>query len=219
MNVRCERPVERGMKPTLLALALVSSVPAFAQAQVSIDVDLPLLTFSAPPPLVVVQPGVQVVPDCDDEVFFVDGYYWARRGPHWYRTASWSGGWSYWSTPPASFAGYHPGAYRRWRPNHWRGGPPPVVVNPYRNHHRWSPPAPVYRPPSPPPGHAWRQPPPPPPQYRPPQQWQPPPGQRWNGPDRRGNGWNGNNNGGWNNGNGQGHGGHGNGHFGRGRGR
>ena len=38
------------------------------------------------PPLVVVRPGVQVVEDWDDEVFFTRGFYWVRRGPRWYRS-------------------------------------------------------------------------------------------------------------------------------------
>ncbi|MBL8940196.1 MAG: hypothetical protein JNM69_36955 [Archangium sp.] len=45
-------------------------------AQVKIDVVLPTIVFEAPPALVVVQPGVQVVEDFDEEVFFVDGWYW-----------------------------------------------------------------------------------------------------------------------------------------------
>ena len=42
----------------------------------------PAFTLSLPavlPPLVVVQPGVSVARDMDDEVFFADGYYWARQ--------------------------------------------------------------------------------------------------------------------------------------------
>ena len=39
-------------------------------------------TLSLPvvlPPLIVVQPGVSVARDMDDEVFYADGYYWARQ--------------------------------------------------------------------------------------------------------------------------------------------
>ena len=40
------------------------------------------------------EPGVQVVEDNDEEVFFVDGYYW-HPGPDgvWFRTRTWRGGW------------------------------------------------------------------------------------------------------------------------------
>src|SRR6476469_1650203 len=54
----------------------------------------PIVRFEAPPPMVVVQPGVQVVRDCDDEIFFSAGWYW-HPGPNgvWYRTRSYRGGW------------------------------------------------------------------------------------------------------------------------------
>src|SRR6266542_3214055 len=43
-------------------------------------------TLSLPvvlPPLIVVQPGVSVARDMDDEVFYADGYYWARQDQRW----------------------------------------------------------------------------------------------------------------------------------------
>jgi len=73
---------------TLAALVLGVPTPERAQVQVSIGV-----SFAEPPPLVVVQPGVRLVPEMDEEVFFVSGYYWVRRGDAWYRTADWHGGW------------------------------------------------------------------------------------------------------------------------------
>jgi hypothetical protein len=86
-----------------------------AQAQVRVEVDAPppprvvvrappppqvvvppppAIRFEAAPPLVTVQPGVEVVRDCDEEVFFSGGWYW-HPGPRgvWYRTRSWHGGW------------------------------------------------------------------------------------------------------------------------------
>ena len=54
----------------------------------------PTVRFEAPPPLADVEPGVQVVRDCDEEVFFSGGWYW-HAGPDgvWYRTRSYRGGW------------------------------------------------------------------------------------------------------------------------------
>ena len=68
------------------ALALLTALmaaPARAEAilQTSITIALPTVL----PRLVVVEPGVQVVEDLDDEVFFVDGWYWVRRGSFCYR--------------------------------------------------------------------------------------------------------------------------------------
>ena len=74
-------------------LALPRSSRCLRSRRCEISIQLPTITFSAPPPLVVVQPGVQVVEDNDEEVFFVDNYYWVRRGPRWYRTRDHRGGW------------------------------------------------------------------------------------------------------------------------------
>jgi len=79
-----------GMKPanTLLAAALLSSAAAFpaaSHAQVGVQLSVHL-ALPVQPPLIVLEPGVQVVTDFDDEVFLVSGAYWLRRGPYWYRT-------------------------------------------------------------------------------------------------------------------------------------
>jgi hypothetical protein len=65
----------------LVALAL----PRRADAGMNVNVNVGL---PAAPPLVVVQPGVQVVEDWDEEVFFVSGFYWVRRDGGWYRARS-----------------------------------------------------------------------------------------------------------------------------------
>lgn len=83
----------------LLALALGPvagfALPKVASAQVDVRVRLPLPTirFEVPPPLVVVNEGVEVVPDCPEEVFHRDGWYWHRTEGRWYRTRDHRGGW------------------------------------------------------------------------------------------------------------------------------
>lgn len=106
----------------VLTLALLS-LPAWAQ---TIQVTLPSITFSAPPPLVVIEPGVQVVENHDEEVFFVDNSYWVRRGPHWYRAVDHRGGWVVADGPgvPPSLVRLPPGKYRRYQ--HGKS----VVINP-----------------------------------------------------------------------------------------
>ena len=79
------------MKRFLIALVLVSAGAAFGQ--VKLEIQLPTISFPAPPQLVVVSPGVQVVEDNDEEVFFVDSWYWHRTGPNWFRTKTHGGGW------------------------------------------------------------------------------------------------------------------------------
>jgi len=73
-----------------LGAGLLLGVPVTGQAQVRFGIGI---SFPAPPPLVVVQPGIQVVPEYDEEIFFVDGFYWVCRDGVWYRTADWHGGW------------------------------------------------------------------------------------------------------------------------------
>jgi len=108
---------------TALVLCLLLS-------QVHIDVDLPNIVFPAPPRLVVVEPGIQVVEDNDDEVFFVDNWYWHRRGSRWYRTQSHSGGWVVVEerVVPRRIFGFAPGHYRKWHGNKKSNGT--VVINP-----------------------------------------------------------------------------------------
>ncbi len=100
---------------TLLVLASVVAMPAFAQVEISVQ--LPTITFNAPPPLVVVEPGIQVVEDQDEEVFFVSDYYWVRRGPRWYRTKDHRGGWAVVDGPgvPPSLVRVPSGKYRRYK--------------------------------------------------------------------------------------------------------
>lgn len=135
------------MNPIRLALALALALPllpqpARAQVRAQLRIDLPIS-----PRLVVIQPGVQVVPEYQDEVFHQGGWYWLRRDGRWYRAQS----------PRAAFVMVEPrvvprvlvtlapGSYRNWQPVE---APPP-------------PPPPQYRPAPPPP------PPPPPPRHVP----------------------------------------------------
>jgi hypothetical protein len=107
---------------TLFVVSLL--LPAAAGAQIragaSIELNLPVVL----PQLVVVAPGVQVVPEVDHEIFFVDGVYWARHGDGWYRSHSHRGGWVYVQPRrvPGRIATFRPGKYKRWKPaKHDRG--------------------------------------------------------------------------------------------------
>ena len=74
------------MKKTALSLAfLLSLCSSAAQAQVNIHIDIGLPEI---PPLVEVQPGIQVVEGFQEEVFFHRGWYWCRRPDGWYRAHS-----------------------------------------------------------------------------------------------------------------------------------
>ena len=111
------RAAMRNLLGGLLALSLLAS-PAHAQVQVRITMGLPVVL----PPMVVVQPGVSVVTELDEEVYFVDGWYWVRRGPHWYRTHNHRGQWV-WVEPravPAALVRIPPGQYRRIDHEEWK---------------------------------------------------------------------------------------------------
>ena len=69
------------------------------------------------PPMVVVQPGVTVAGDMDEEVFYADGYYYARQDRYWYRSHDHRGGWARVDgrEVPAPIAQSSPGRYRHYR--------------------------------------------------------------------------------------------------------
>ncbi|MEO6773892.1 MAG: hypothetical protein ABI467_12905 [Kofleriaceae bacterium] len=70
------------------------------------------------PDLVEVSPGVQVVADYDDSVFYNDGFYWRYDDGGWYRSNNYAGGFVYWNAPPTAIISINdPGRYRRYRPS------------------------------------------------------------------------------------------------------
>jgi hypothetical protein len=99
-----------------LAATLLAAHPAAAQ-KVEVRVSLPVVRFEVEPPLVVVAPGVRVVPDYDEEVFFVDGFWWTRMGTYWYRSHDYRGGWVV--VPrgvPVVLVKMPPGHYKHFKP-------------------------------------------------------------------------------------------------------
>jgi hypothetical protein len=101
------------MRTIALVLASFLTVPALARAQVDIQINLPAVL----PPLVVVQPGVQVVPEQREEVFFSDGWYWVRRDAYWYRSRDHRRGWVVVpvNRVPPRLVQIPPGHYRNWK--------------------------------------------------------------------------------------------------------
>ena len=53
------------------------------------------------PDLVTVSPGVQVIADYDEPIFYSDGFYWRYDGGGWYRSTYYTGGWVY-ARPPVA---------------------------------------------------------------------------------------------------------------------
>jgi hypothetical protein len=105
----------------LVALVVPVQPQVTFAAGVDVRVAAPTVRFEAEPPLVVVSPGVMVVPDYDREVFFSNGFYWYFDRGVWFRTRNHRGGW-------VRVSGrYVPRAivrYPRGRYVHYHGGRP-----------------------------------------------------------------------------------------------
>jgi hypothetical protein len=94
-------------------LALTISTATRAEVQVRIQMGFPAVL----PPLVQVQPGVRVVQDFHEEVFFIGGYYYAQRDGNWYRSRDHRGTWRYVQRDrlPKALVSHEPGRYRHWQ--------------------------------------------------------------------------------------------------------
>lgn len=68
------------------------------------------------PDLVEVSPGVQVIYDYDEPIFFSDGFYWRQTGGVWYSSRSYRGGWGVYSGVPVRFRGMDTHRYVHYRP-------------------------------------------------------------------------------------------------------
>lgn len=69
------------------------------------------------PDLVYVSPGVSVIADYDEPIFYSDGYYWRTDGGAWYRSGYYNGGWVSASAPYAVVSIGNPYGYVHYRPN------------------------------------------------------------------------------------------------------
>ena len=86
------------------------------------------------PDLVYVAPGVQVIADWNEPIFYADGFYWRHDGITWYRSSYYTGGWVY-APPPARFVHIDRGRYVHYRPAGWHPRPARgVVVRDHRRH-------------------------------------------------------------------------------------
>jgi hypothetical protein len=94
------------------------------------------------PDLVEVEPGVQVVADYDDSVFYSDNYYWRNDGGRWYRSSYHDHGWVVAEPPPRVRGIREPARYRHYRP----AGYQPKAGRPAKNYHPAPSQPPAYRP-------------------------------------------------------------------------
>jgi len=74
--------------------------------------------YASTPDLVTVSPGVQVVADYDEPVFYSDGFYWRFYNDGWYRSNNYATGWYYYERPPVAVLRIdRPYAYAHYRPS------------------------------------------------------------------------------------------------------
>jgi len=72
------------------------------------------------PDLVDVAPGVQVIADYDEPIFFADGGYWWSVDGLWYRSGAYTGGWALVTAPPLVVLNIHePLRWRHYHPGHY----------------------------------------------------------------------------------------------------
>jgi hypothetical protein len=101
------------MRSLLAASLLAATLAAGCAATVAAD--------AYGPDLVTVSPGVQVIADYNEPIFYSDGFYWRYYGNTWYRSTYYTGGWVYAQPPVAVMRIDRPYAYRYYRPQGWVG--------------------------------------------------------------------------------------------------
>jgi hypothetical protein len=68
------------------------------------------------PDLVYAAPGVQVIADFDEPIFYSEGFYWRETGGIWYSSRYHTGGWAYAAPPTAIVSIRDRRSYTHYRP-------------------------------------------------------------------------------------------------------
>src|ERR1044072_8472102 len=85
---------------------------------------------SSGPDMAYVAPGVRVIADYDEPIFFADGFYWYNSNGYWYRSHSDTNGWAYVERPPRAIISINrPYAYAHYRPNNYVVHRRPVPIH------------------------------------------------------------------------------------------
>jgi hypothetical protein len=100
------------------ALAAAALTGCYAEGDVGASATYPQGgVYASSPDLVTVSPGVQVVADYDEPVFFHDNFYWRFYDGYWYRSNNYYSGWYYYERPPVAVLRIErPYAYAHYRP-------------------------------------------------------------------------------------------------------
>ena len=100
----------------LLSAALLATLASGCYTTGSVGYGGTIATTTVAPDLVYIGPGVQVIADYHEPVFYSDGYYWRETNGAWYRSSVHTGGWIY-AAPPRTVIGIqNRHSYRNYRP-------------------------------------------------------------------------------------------------------
>jgi hypothetical protein len=112
---RTSESSEEPMTTKLLSipvLALALAAGCYTQGRVGVEYTATATT----PDLVYVSPGVMVVADYPEPVFYSSNYYWRYNGGIWYRSHRYNGGWSVSANVPVAVRSIdRPTAYVHYR--------------------------------------------------------------------------------------------------------
>jgi hypothetical protein len=80
------------MKPTSISACVFAVAASLAGCMATSEVEYAGTVRVTSPELVTIGPGVQVVADADEPLFYSRGYYWLYRDGYWFRSDSYRGG-------------------------------------------------------------------------------------------------------------------------------
>ena len=90
------------------------------QPVVTVGVSAGYNTAYVAPEMIEVEPGIQVVYDYDEPVFYSDNYYWRFYNNGWYRSSVHNGGWVSYNEPPMRVRSIQrPTEYAHYRPTNY----------------------------------------------------------------------------------------------------
>lgn len=110
---------------TALPLTMLWLCPLPAMAGMDVDIHIllpPAIVYAEPPELIVLpETYIYAVPDIEADIYFHDGWWWRPWDGHWYRSRSYSSGWSHYQNVPV-FARQIPSGWRNeYRERRWKG--------------------------------------------------------------------------------------------------
>jgi hypothetical protein len=102
----------------ILSAALLTALASgcYATTTGSVGYSGAVTTTYVAPDLVYVSPGVQVIADYDEPVFYSDGFYWRESNGIWFRSNYHTHGWVSYSAPRHVLSIQNRHSYRRYRP-------------------------------------------------------------------------------------------------------